>query len=1203
MNGVSFRRNSRSTVNRAAQLLSVILVLLVLSLPLFSQSSQGTIQGSVADQSGGVIAGANVTVTDVARGTARNLVADQAGQYTAASLNPGTYTVRVEAKGFKAEEHSGVLVEVGQNIRVDIVLQPGEQTQTITVTGEVPSIDTTDATLGGTVSNQSILALPLNGRNFARLLELRPGVITSPGATSGSSSTNGRRLGADLLMVEGIPQIELTTANTTINGSYKGGGDASSLLPIDAIQEFATQQNPKAEYGWRDGSVVNVGVKSGTNSLHGTAYAFGRDASATDAANAFTHAVTPAEFEQFGATAGGRVIKDKVFWFASFEGLRLNVGNVSSVTVPADAPTGAALTAATAATSNNIVDICNFLKKPGNGGVNGLSAQLAGLGNFATGSAGNCTVTAGSSSFENLFPFEPVATSTAVTFFPPFPSTSPLNNGLFKADWNMGPHQHLNGLYYVSKSTANSYGTPLLAQWFSVIKNNVQLFEGDWTWTPNSTWVNDARFGYSYSANQLAYSDQGNVASNPWPSGYGINTGVTNPLYGGMPNVTIGTISGALGIGGRTGIRGPDGEAQFTESVSYLHGKHSFKFGFQFVDAVLDEDAYGQTQGVIKFRSLLTYLQGSVNTATILNGDPSVNRRQHWYAGFAQDDWRVTSRLTLNLGLRYEYFGAPTERNNLFGTFNPNVNPATTPAVQEVGPGQSLYTPEKTDFSPRLGVAWDVRGNGRTVVRAGGGMMDSIVAMPSLTPLVPWGANFPSLGIVTTGSFANLHTPNPLSLSGSQVTWNQSGPVFPISSVGPTCSLTSPCATGAPNPNFRQPRSAQWNLDIQRAITSSFTLDVAYVGNHGFREQFSQDLNAPPNGAGWDTKAVSACLASAATNFNNCKPDTAAEIGPYSTKFPYLNYIVRSRSDYYSNYNGLQVTADERVTHGLSFLAGYTYSHALDLWSKNSNGTAMATDPNNPRLDYGNSDNDIRNRFTFSPTYLIPGIKSPGQMLEGWSVSGILLLQGGLPWFPFDNSTDDFLGNGENKNNFNSTNSGVLQFWNYSGPRSAFTANSTPIPCYGALGGCTAFASAPAAIQTACQTAAQAPYAGNAQLQQLALASLANSGCYLQGGGVLTPPAYGTIGNANRNIFRGQPYYNIDVSISKIWHIKERYSAQFRAEFFNVFNRADFAAPSLDPSAGIGGGFGYATSTPDSGNSVLGSGGPRHIQFGLKLTF
>jgi hypothetical protein len=309
----------------------------------------------------------------------------------------------------------------------------------------------------------------------------------------------------------------------------------------------------------------------------------------------------------------------------------------------------------------------------------------------------------------------------------------------------------------------------------------------------------------------------------------------------------------------------------------------------------------------------------------------------------------------------------------------------------------------------------------------------------------------------------------------------------------------------------------------------------------------------------------------------------------------------------FSNYNALQVTAQARAYHGLSFLAGYTYSHALGegAGSSTQGGGVLPTDKNNLRLNYGNLNIDLRHRFTFSPTYNIPGIKSPAQMLEGWSLSGILVLQSGLAWNPSDTKTTDWLGEGENISSGNAA--GVTQYWNYSGPRSAFS-NTGPhsIPCFNGAnnkaGGCAPFASAPADVQAACKTAAQAPYA-TAQLQSLALASLANGICYTQGGGYLTPPAYGTVGDAGGGIFTGPVYKNVDFSIAKLWKVKERYSAQFRVEFFNLFNRADFAAPGLDPSKGLSNGFGYSLSTPDTSNPVLGSGGPRHVQFGLKLAF
>lgn len=328
---------------------------------------------------------------------------------------------------------------------------------------------------------------------------------------------------------------------------------------------------------------------------------------------------------------------------------------------------------------------------------------------------------------------------------------------------------------------------------------------------------------------------------------------------------------------------------------------------------------------------------------------------------------------------------------------------------------------------------------------------------------------------------------------------------------------------------------------------------------------------------------------------------------PYNAQFPWFNYIVENDSGFNSNYNALQVTLDQRAWHGLSFITAYTYSHALDQWSKNSQGARMVADPSNPMAQYGNSDQDIRHRFRFSPTYLIPGKKSPGQMLEGWSVSGILALQSGLPWDAEDNTRNDWVGTGENLNQYNTNNSGAVQYWNYSGPHSAFASGSAVIPCYnganGKIAGCTPLASAPASIQTACTAAAVAPY-NNPTQQALALQSLANNACYVQGGGVMTPPAYGTNGDAGRNSFVGPAFRNMDLSLAKTWHIKEQYSAQFRAEFFNIFNIPTVGAPgATDPTRGETGRFGWANTTPDSSNAVFGSAGPRHIQFGLKLAF
>ena len=700
------------------------------------------------DSSGGAIAGAKVTITDVARGTTRVLMTDGVGEYTAPSLLSGTYSVRAESAGFRTTERSNVLLEVLANVRVDLTLAPGEQAQTLTVTQEVPAIDATDATLGGTVPNQSILAMPLNGRNFVRLLDLRPGVVRQPGASADATSTNGRRLGADVLLVEGITQFDIATANNLINGNGKGSsGDASSLIPIDAIQEFTTQQDAPAEYGWRDGSVINVGIKSGTNSLHGTAYAFGRDAAATDAANYFTNTVTPATLEQFGATAGGRILKDKLFWFASFEGLRVDIASVSSVTIPSDiAGPGANL---------SMVDACNAVKN-GGGTINPLSAQLAGL------NTANCTVSPATSTLENVFPYN---ASSSNLFYPGNPTTQPLNNGLAKLDYNLSDRNHLTFFYFDSRSVQHSGGS-LQPYWNTTGTLRTEEYAGSWTWTPNSAWVNDARLGWAGSFGDSEPGDQDRLPFEPYPTGYSMNTGVTDPEYGGFPNVTFTSGFTPLGVGGRTGRRGPEGQLNVTDSVSYLRGNHAFKFGVEHVWIKFDDDSTQSTWGNIAFANLTSFLEGVPVNGSIIDGNTDESFRERWWAGFVEDTWRVTPRLTLTPGLRYEYQGSPHSTANDLGIFNP----AVPGGIALIGPGSALYDAPKRDFFPRVGVAWDIRGDGRTVIRAGIGLMGTFPSLPTIVEPTPFGATlYNAAGQIVVdrrGTQISKNFPNTLSFTG-----------------------------------------------------------------------------------------------------------------------------------------------------------------------------------------------------------------------------------------------------------------------------------------------------------------------------------------------------------------------------------------------------------------------------------------------------
>src|SRR5216684_6474705 len=330
--------------------LGTILGVLLFSLSLFAQGNFGRILGTVTDQTGGVLAGATVSVIDTQRGLARTLTTDAAGEYNAPTLIPGTYTIRVEAKGFKRLDRQNVVIEVGKEVRVDLTPQPGEQAQSVTITEAIPLVETASSTLGGTLSNSEINDLPLNGRNYQNLLNLRPGVMIQPGGSPWSQSTNNVRPDETAWMMDGVLNVNFWDARP-VGNAPSAFTDMATIIPIDAIQEFNLEENPKAEFGWKPGAVVNVGIRSGTNTYHGSAYAFGRDQD-WDARNLFNQGPIngtcvpnrdvptvcdklPTELEQYGGVVGGHIKKDKLFFFAGYEGMRNNIGNAFVFSIPA----------------------------------------------------------------------------------------------------------------------------------------------------------------------------------------------------------------------------------------------------------------------------------------------------------------------------------------------------------------------------------------------------------------------------------------------------------------------------------------------------------------------------------------------------------------------------------------------------------------------------------------------------------------------------------------------------------------------------------------------------------------------------------------------------------------------------------------------------------------------------------------------------
>jgi hypothetical protein len=1213
----------RANAARAMQALCLGLGVFLVCVPLFSQGNQGRITGTITDQSGGVVAGATVTVKDVQRGVSRTLTTGDSGEYNAPNLLPGSYAIRAEAKGFRAIEQQNILLEVGKEIRVDLSLQPGEVSQTITITEAPPMVETTNATLGGTLSNETINELPLNGRNYINLLSLRPGMTVYAGGGSFTRSANGTRAEDIGYQLEGIRNDDSYTGSSVLNAAIPAG-DSSTSLPIDAIQEFNTEQNPKAEFGWKPGAIVSAGLKSGTNTIHGTAFLFARN-TIFDARNFFDVAPTPKapiDLKQFGGSLGGTIKKDKLFYFVDYEGQRYNVGGTILQPTPftVTAPGGPDPT-------HSLVDACKDLNAKAMP-ISPLSAQIAGL-NTTTCAVAPPNYTPGAS--ESLFPANDASNPAGLVLG--LVSINTQNNGVAKVDYHLNDRHSLSGMYFrgVGGGTwldqpweigvAGSSNSPFISSLWGYI----QAGGGSWTWTPNSTVVNELRGGYDHFVQDYDSLDAGVN-----PLAYGINTGVTDKQLFGFPLIGMKPYAyGSFRLGGNWPKHiGPDGSLQFSDHVSVLRGKHAFKFGGEIIHNTANPYITANGKGSIRFGSIESFLTGTVDTtnSAIFTGNPLAHLHDGQYAAFVQDDWRVTPRLTVNLGIRYELTTVLADRDNKLGDFDPN---SATGLVQ-IGHGEnSAFHGDHKNISPRVGFAWDVRGNGKTVVRGGGSIMYEELPLITLTSV----ANQVGLNTVPTGASQVFCSATPCVNGSTQVTrpgpgnmgvvtaipspsdlttgWQAQtaacvsagstacGSIFPAKTfalqcgdgltftpAGATSPVTdpAPCSTGAIDPNLRTPYISTWTLTIQRAITNNMSLEVAYVGNHGTKLLGFANINQPPLGT-----CGNGDLACEQLN------------RPFFRKFPYLGEIDQLSNLQKSNYNGLQVTLTQRPAHGLSFLAGYTYSHALDDGSNNFNDITLPPDSHRPTaLLYGNSIFDIRHRLTLTTTYDLPDRKGFGQLLEGWEINSVVTLQSGSPWGAQDFSNDF---SGTNQVNELDT---YGQPWSFFGNPKDFTSGPNILPyCTGpGAGGCAdKFGNLLSATQSA---ALWSKCIGHPNTDT-------SFGCYVQGNSVLVAPATGTLGTAGRNIFRDSGFRNWDVSVNKEFKFKERLTTQIRAEFFNVLNHPIFTNPNgpanagyNDPSSpgGLGTpGFGCGCNTPDQAapNPVLGTGAPRSIQLGLKL--
>jgi hypothetical protein len=1174
--------------------------LLLFSVPALAQSTAGRILGTVTDQSGAAVPGATVVVTDVQRGTSRRLMTDDSGGYVVPELQPGIYKIQVEAKGFKTTERPNIVIEVATDVRADLALQPGQVSETVVVEEEVPLLNTSSSTLGGTLSNKEINDLPLSGRNYENLLQLRPGVMRYPGGGFSTTSADGLRAEDNAYFVEGLFNSEPYSGQAIINGAGIAG-DSATILPIDSIQEFNLQQNPPAEYGWKPGAVVNVGLKSGTNTVHGTAFGFGRDG-VMDARN-FFNAAPASKFtrtlEQFGGSLGGALIKDKAFFFGAYEGQRYNVGNsyggVTSPSMVHMAPNGTCSFNFSGDCADSIPDAIADLLQPlatsAGAIVSPASMTIAGC------SGSGASVTCNGSGFpmnNQTNVNTSLSASQAIAITNGFNNVVHVNNFVGKGDYSRNDRNSISGTYFFGNNSGNVEDFPeLQTKWLSTIHTRAQVVGGSWIWTPSARWVNEARVGYNRLYQPTLPDDLNTPAS-----AYGLNTGVSGPFTGGLPRIGFGGYF-FPGLGGFKWpkFQGPDSITQFVDHLSYTAGKHALKFGGELHYNKVRNAAYGNARGSISFLGgvvsgnpapngsspLEDFFGGAPLKSSVEAGNPTLQLHNWAYSGFFQDDWRATKNLTINFGLRYEFSSVPQEANNLLGNFDPNLG------MVQVGHGiSSLYNPDHKNFGPRAGFAWDMGGNGRTVLRGGGGLIYETVNWQSFVAFnnafgpgsVPTGAPIDAAGDVSVKGGITTGNVTVKNVANYPLTWDAvNGPLYGTSV---NCTYPNSCPIMTVDRNLTTPYVWNWTLNLQHAFTPNLSLEAAYVGNRGTNLTGIRDINQPPVGS--DDSVL--CQTDP-----NCDQDSR----PFNGKFNFLSNIFQMGNVYRSNYNGLQLTLNARNYHGLSMVAGYTYAHASDDVGANWDfgyGSGLPQNAHNVAAEYANSDFDIRHRLTISLTYAIPGRKGFGQMAEGWEINTITTLESPQYWGPIDLGTDAA---GTGPLPVSPPASSPIR-WSFYGKTSDFKSQKgTGLPYF------------PGATNQSCATKALALDGGAAGASTNSLNSF---GCYANGSSIMIPPPLGQFGNMGRNMFQDTGFKNFDFSLAKNFHFGESMRLQFRAEFFNIFNHPNFANPYggqngfglNDPSVHP---FGCGCATPDiaAANPAVGSGGPRSIQLGAKFVF
>jgi hypothetical protein len=923
-----------------------------------AQTFRGSIQGTVTDSTGAVIPGAQVKIFSPGTGLARTVSTNDLGGYIASELPLGSYNVTVGKAGFNTTALTGIPVSVGSATRADVKLAAGMVQEVIEVKADVPMVETTTNTTGGTIEASEAAELPVNGRDYTKLLELVPGAASDPvGSTEsagsyGLFSLNGNRGRSNNYLLDGTDMNDGYRNLPSVNQAGVWGAP-STILPVDALAEIPVTGSPEAEFGRSAGATVNIVTKSGTNTFHGSAFEYFRDG-ALSARNYFNTDAQPKNSftnHQFGGLLDGPIVKDNSFFTLAYEGQRENGGLPQLGTVP------------TQAAINDYTS--------GGGVINPVIGSLL---------------------ESNPWGPLPLTGDGSETFTTPFSNNS--DNVIAKVDQHLklfSPEDLLTARYFYAHgmqsfplgmlytgSSAPGYNT--------LTPTHVNVASLSYTSVPKPNLVVEVRGGYNRFLQQFLPQDG---SLNP-ETAFGLNT--LPPGYSstdlGLPTITVGADSpiGATASDSRGRI---DTNYQLFGNVSLTKGRHNFKAGYEWRRTFINSFIGSGHRGKLVFNSLDDFLSGTIDGGSSAEGDGKRYSYQNSSGAYFMDSWHMSTRITLNYGLRWEYYGVIGAENHAFSIFNVKTGGLETVGID--GGPSSLYPKDWHNFAPRVSMVDDLAGNGKLVIRASAGIFYDGPSQDFFVGNQAYNTNAGQAG----PAFNGIGFASPV--------------VSTISSGSAVFGNYTPSSIFTVDQRLTTPRYASYNLNIESQVTRKVALQIGYVGSQGRHLFHFVDLNQFNNVNG----SIDSCgNGQTITYGQQCFPNYST--GSFvNTPLYYVNQIETSAI---SNYNSLQATLKLQGWHNLTSTLNYTWAHSIDTASDGLDfvpNAAMPDNSFNPHAERASSNFDVRQHVQWYWTYSLPKFHQAQKILNGWALDGMFNFATGQPYTVSYLFEGDYNGSGE----------------------------------------------------------------------------------------------------------------------------------------------------------------------------------------------